>query len=141
MKVRRFISRLQELNAYLEEFPPDTEGQETAPLPADEIMSIIYHSMPTTWKNKMVEQGFNYAGSTIKEITDFIETRVENLEPNEDKKKSSAAAKKSNKSTKKRKREDSDSSAVESSEESTEPRRPNKKYFIFNDKCSHSTDN
>ena len=27
MKLSSFISRLQELNAYLEEFPPDTEGQ------------------------------------------------------------------------------------------------------------------
>ena len=53
-----FISRLQELNAYLEEFQPDTEGLETAPLLADEIMNIIYHSMPTTWKNKKIEQGF-----------------------------------------------------------------------------------
>ena len=50
MKLRNFISRLQELNAYLEEFPSDTEGQETASLPADEILDIIYHSMPTTWK-------------------------------------------------------------------------------------------
>ena len=40
MKLHIFISRLQELNAYLEEFPPDTEGQETTALPADEI---IYH--------------------------------------------------------------------------------------------------
>ena len=60
MKLHGFISRLQELNAYLEEFPPDTEGQETAPLPTDEIMDIIYHSMPTIWKYKMIEQGFNY---------------------------------------------------------------------------------
>ena len=60
-KLRSFISRLQELNAYLEEFPPDTEGQETTPLPADKIMDIIYHSMPATWENKMIEQGFNYA--------------------------------------------------------------------------------
>ena len=44
MKLRSFISRLQELNAYLEEFPPDTEGQETAPLPAVEIKDIIYRS-------------------------------------------------------------------------------------------------
>ena len=36
-----FLSRLQKLNAYLEGFPPDTEGQETAPLPANEIMVII----------------------------------------------------------------------------------------------------
>ena len=55
MKLRGFISRLQELNVFLEEFQPDTEGQETAPLPSDEIMDIIYHSMPTTWKNKMIE--------------------------------------------------------------------------------------
>ena len=49
-KLRSFISRLQELNAYL-------EGQEPAPLPADEIVDIIYHSMPTIWKNKIMEQG------------------------------------------------------------------------------------
>ena len=46
MKLHSFISRLQEKNAYIEKFPPDTDGQETAPLPADEIMDIIYHSMP-----------------------------------------------------------------------------------------------
>ena len=46
MKLRSFISRLQELNAYLEEFPPDTEVQENASLPADEILDIINHSMP-----------------------------------------------------------------------------------------------
>ena len=55
MKLRRFISRLRELNVYLEEFPPDTEGQETASLPADEIMDIMYNSMLTTWKNKIIE--------------------------------------------------------------------------------------
>ena len=74
MKLRSFISRLQELNAYLEEFLPDKEGQETTPLPADEIMDIIYYSMPTTWKNKMIEQGFNYADTTIKEMTNLFET-------------------------------------------------------------------
>ena len=63
------------------------------PLPADEITDIIYHSMPTTWRNKMIERGFNNADSTIKEMTDFVETRVENLEPKEDKKKSSSAFK------------------------------------------------
>ena len=43
----------------------------------------------------MIEQDFNYTASTIKKMTNFFETRVENLEPKEDKKKSSAAAKKS----------------------------------------------
>ena len=80
MKLSSFISRLQEWIAYLPDFHPDTEGKETAPLPEDEIMDVIYHSIPPTWKNKMIEQGFNYAESTIKEISHFFGTRVENLE-------------------------------------------------------------
>ena len=47
MKLCSLISRLQELNAYLDKFFPDTEGQKTAPLPADKIMEIIYHSIQT----------------------------------------------------------------------------------------------
>ena len=43
----------------------------------------------------MVEQGFNYADCTVKEMADFFETRVEHLEPKEEKRKFSAAAKKS----------------------------------------------
>ena len=42
----------------------------------------------------MIEQGFNDTDSTIKEMTDFFETRAENWEPKEEKKKSAAAAKK-----------------------------------------------
>ena len=81
-----FLSRLHKLNAYLKEFPPDIEGQETAPLPADEIMDIIHHYMPTTWKNKMIEEVFNNVDSTVKEMSDFFESRVENLEPKEEQK-------------------------------------------------------
>ena len=105
------------MNAYLAEFPPDAEGQETGPLPAYEIMDIICHSMSTTWENKMIEQGFNYLDYTIKEMTDFFETRAKNLEPKKEKKKSFAAAKQFNKKNwKKMKLEDSNSSVVESSE-------------------------
>ena len=39
--------------------------------------------MPTTWKNKMIEQGFNYTDYTVKEMTDFFEIRIEILEPKE----------------------------------------------------------
>ena len=69
------------------------------------------------------------------------ETRVENLEPNEEKKNSSATAKKSTKkSLEKHKQEDSGSSIVESSKESIEACHPSKKCCIVNRKCSHSTD-
>ena len=108
MKLCRFIIKLQELNTNLEEFPPDTEGQETVPLPADEIMDIIYYSVPTTWKNKMIEQGFNKADSTAKEMSDFFENNVENLELRKERKKCFTAAKKTlQKSAKKRKLQDS----------------------------------
>ena len=69
-------------------------------------------------------------------MSDFSETRVENLEPKEKKKKSSAAAKKNKKSCKKSK--DSDSSVVESSEESTEAQRSSKKYCILHSNYSHA---
>ena len=42
----------------------------------------------------MIVQGFNNANSTVKEMTGFFETRVENLESKEDEKRSSATAKK-----------------------------------------------
>ena len=60
------------------------EEQETVPLPTDEIMDIIYHSMTATQKIKMIEQDFKYADSTITEMIVFFETRVENLEPEKD---------------------------------------------------------
>ena len=74
IKLCSFVNRLKEENACLEEFPHDTEGQETASLPADEIMGIIFHSMPATWKNKMIEQSAIYADSTVKEITNYFQT-------------------------------------------------------------------
>ena len=66
--------------------------------------------MPTT------EQGFSYANSIVREMSDFFETRVENLQTEEAKEKSFTAAKKV---TKKRKGADSNYNAVKSSEESS----------------------
>ena len=50
MKLSSIISRRRDLNAYLSRFSPDAEGQEPAPLPADELVDIIYCSEPVTWK-------------------------------------------------------------------------------------------
>ena len=78
MKLHNLVSRLQEMNAYFAKFPSDTEGQESANVPAEGIMGITYHSMPTTWKNKMIEQGSNYADYTITKKTHFFGATVEN---------------------------------------------------------------
>ena len=87
-------------------------------------MDLIYYFMPTIWKNK--------SHSNVKEMTDFFETRVENVEPEKHKNKYSTESKKKKdkKSFKKRKREYSDSSAVESSKEFSVEHSPIKKYFI-----------
>ena len=74
MKLCSFNRRLQELNAYLGKFSSDTEGQETAPLSIDDIMDIPYHSMSTTWKNKIIEQGLNDIDLTVEELTNFFGT-------------------------------------------------------------------
>ena len=68
-----------------------------------QMKSWASSTMPTTWTKNMIEQGFNYADSTIKEKTDFFETRVENLESKQDRKKPSTASKKPRKPSKKAK--------------------------------------
>ena len=90
----------------------------------------------------MIDQAFNYVESTVKEMTDLFEIRVENLKLTKDKKKSFAAACKSKekKSLKKCKRTDYNSSVVQSSEESSVERQLNKKFYMlhgnhFTDKC------
>ena len=92
-------------------------------------MNIIYHSMPTKWKNKIIEQELNCGDSTVNEICHFSDSWIENFMPREDKKKSSMASKKKKEKNffKKWKSEDSDSSVIESSEEFPIERRPIKK--------------
>ena len=116
--------------------------QETKSLPLDEIMDIICHSMPTTWKDKMSDQDFYSAESIVKEMTDFFVTRIENLEPKEDKKKYSVAVrkKKDKKALHKRKWADSKSRVEESREDSSIEHRHSKKVCIQNRSYSHSTD-
>ena len=73
MKARSFRTRLIQLNTYLPYFSPDCPGQQVTSLPDDDIKEILYHTMPNTWKKKMVEQRYNY-------LDEFFETRIENLE-------------------------------------------------------------
>ena len=41
--------------------------------------------MHDTWKRKMIEQRLDYAGCTIKEMTNLYEFKVKSLEPKEGK--------------------------------------------------------
>mgnify|MGYP000178994996 CR=1 FL=1 len=44
------------------------------------MKDILYYAMPDSWKQKMTEQGYNYIAHTLTEMTEFFETRIENLE-------------------------------------------------------------
>ena len=103
MRVRTFITRLLHLNTNLAYFHPDREGQSVNSLPEDEVKEILYHAMPNMWKKKKVEQGHNYLDGSIQNMTEFFETRIENLERFDSKKNSRNQDNKPNKSTKKRK--------------------------------------
>ena len=64
---------------------------------------------------KMIDQGFNYKDSTVKDKIIFLWTRVKSLEPREDKKKlsNSSKIKIKKKNSKKIKSDDYDCSVVE----------------------------
>ena len=65
MKVCTFTTRLIQLNNYDPYFPPDGIGQIVIALPNYEVMEILYHAIPNSWRKKMTKQGYNYHDRSI----------------------------------------------------------------------------
>ena len=131
MKVRTFTTRLPQLNAYLAYFPPDHSGQLVSPLSEDKVKEIIYHTMPNTWKKKMVEPGYNYLDGSIQSKTEFFKTRIENLERFDSKKDSNKDEEhKANKKRKHFKDNVSDGKSYTGTE-------TDKKYCQYHGTCRH----
>ena len=82
--VREFSSRVQEINQYLPLFPSETEEPARC-LPEDELKEVLFHAMPSTWRQEMTKQGFTYPNHTVIDLIQFAE-RLESLEPAELKK-------------------------------------------------------
>ena len=101
MKVQTFTTRLLLLITYSAYFPPDHAGKSVNPLPEDKVKEILHHAMPNMRKKKMVEQGYNYLDNSIQQMTEFFETRIENLGRFDSKKDSKNQENKSNKKNKK----------------------------------------
>lgn len=73
-KTREWVSRLQELNLYLEKFPPATDdGPAPVRLPDDELIDIIEFGVPVAWQKEMVRQDFDPMIFTIAEVIEFCE--------------------------------------------------------------------
>jgi len=80
MKVRKFVTRIVELNSIFVYFPSETSAY-CESLQDDEVKDIIYHSLPSSWRKQIILQRFNYVEQTIDSIVSFLEERVETWEP------------------------------------------------------------
>ena len=68
---REFSARLQELNAYLKEFPPF--GGDDQMLAEDDLAEILEFGIPNSWQKAMVLQGFNTIERSVTDIVEFCE--------------------------------------------------------------------
>jgi len=89
MPIKDFMSRLTEINSYLEFFPPFEADQ---PLPPDELVDIGEFAIPLTWQKEMVLQGFEPAEHDTSDLVDFCD-RFEGAEAFDEDKKSEAKRK------------------------------------------------
>ena len=138
MKVRKFVTRLTQLNHYLESFPPDSPGQQVQKLPDHEVKEILFYAMPKSWQKSMTVQGYNYMddAETVSHMADFFELRCENLEVKPEKK-----SKKDKKASFKKKKS-SVQFQNDSEEESSEDEKPrsNRFYCLLHGRGAHTTD-
>jgi len=70
VKVRDFMTRLVELNHYLDTFPPFLADQM---LPDDKIMDIAEYAVPAKWQRTMRLHGFKPVMHTDTEFMEFCE--------------------------------------------------------------------
>ena len=68
MKTHDYVTRVQELNSYLTEFPTPANNN-TDSLDNDKIMDILEYRVPARWKSVVLMQGFNVSEKTS---TEFI---------------------------------------------------------------------
>jgi hypothetical protein len=75
-KIREFIARLHELNAYLIQFPPFAANQQFSD---EEIAELLEHSLPASWQRQMTVHGISSTQNSVIDIVEFGE-RLETLE-------------------------------------------------------------
>ena len=77
MKVRKFVGRVEEINNYLDDFPPDEDDDEDNPSPAKltrpELMGGLHKALPVPWKQEIKEHAFRPKQSTPAEFVKFCE--------------------------------------------------------------------
>ncbi len=84
VKIREHVARVEELNAYLPQFPPaEVDGEAIQSLPRDELCDDLDYGNPNSWQRQMVLHDFDPLTHTPDEFVAFCERleRFESLEP------------------------------------------------------------
>ena len=76
MSTREFVARVQQLNDYLEFFPPFADDQK---LPEDELLDILEFSIPNSWQAEFIRLGYDPMTGDLKKFIDHCE-RMETIE-------------------------------------------------------------
>lgn len=77
MTIREYATRIKELNAHLEKFPPNKKNQR---MDDDEVLDLLEFGVPYSWQNQMTLQGFEPQADPSKKVIDFVKfcKRIEN---------------------------------------------------------------
>ena len=134
MTTREYVARINEINAYLPDFPPAVAGgAQPASLPDDEIVDLLEFGVPNAWQRAMIVQDFDPLQHTVQEFVQFCE-RMEQLESTEGRSPpQKPPAQPSNKNKRRREKDDPSSRTKPSGEKS-------KKYCLLHGEGNHSTD-
>ena len=68
MTTRKYIARVNELNGYLDLFPPYNPDQK---LPNDKLLDLLEFAVPNSWQKQFWLQGFDPIQHSITEFTQF----------------------------------------------------------------------
>jgi hypothetical protein len=71
IKMREFVVHVNEINAYLEDFPPEFNRQQV--IANSEMKDLLIFVIPTIWRVKMAEHAFCPIEHDIIEIVEFCE--------------------------------------------------------------------
>ena len=75
MTTREFVARVQQMNDYLQYFPPFTDEQN---LPEDELLDILEFSIPSSWQAEFIRLGYDPISGDLKKFIDHCK-RLETI--------------------------------------------------------------
>eukprot|EP00957_Ditylum_brightwellii_P131590 10035327-Ditylum_brightwellii.AAC.1 len=79
MTMKKWVSRVSELNSYLKDFPVHNRNR-IQPLNDEELLDILEYGVPASWRREFIVQGFGPVDQELRKFEEFG-TRLESYEP------------------------------------------------------------